>query len=391
MLLFIKSEKGFKLSTMRVLLMAWVLVLNSISIEIEKIDGDIYLKDVPCDKFSKEIDNLAIWTKKTGRECPKDKIKIIKNIIDESLCSANISECIPQHVSDHHGLKSENDGPNCWNLALVMSGLNPYLNHTSEKEMKHFMKEPFCRKLGENEIKQPGDVGAMRDGEKELHGYIWISENLVYSKNGSRCSQPYGLMTTSEIQSYLENEPQYASGGGPMIGSSYRNSYFVSKKTIPNGEKHQDFYRCISMNEFLEKNKDKIGEDVQEAYENYKAIACHTGKVILQDGPLPKEEKSIELASQISEVLYKYLDNAKKPNLTETEKVVFKTLALQLQSISLNLESGILDPYNYSKEAKENLDYFRDYLYESAEIAGRMSEIENETSPKSNSNYEFDF
>jgi hypothetical protein len=145
----------------------------------------------PCEVVRKELSALRQWTTSRNETCDLPPMQSLPN----NTCKVEMKHCLPKEVLQYDGTGPATDGPNCWNLALVMSGAVPALRYSTPEEMAFFMNSALCRKLGPEEKHEPGDVGAIRINGEELHGFMWISDDIVFSKNGS------SLRSTYEVQS----------------------------------------------------------------------------------------------------------------------------------------------------------------------------------------------
>lgn len=165
---------------------------------------DFFISDSSCELVKKHVSILASWTKKINAKstCDQTKIKIVKK---DGSCEAKVSDCLPPHVLQYQGVNPATSGPNCWNLSLVMKNILPGLRYSSPNEMAYYMRPPLCRALKNGEKKEVGDVGAIRgvyEGMKEeSHGFIYLSEDLSYSKNGFSKTSPYEVQSTEKVLS----------------------------------------------------------------------------------------------------------------------------------------------------------------------------------------------
>jgi len=101
------------------------------------------------------------------------------------------------------GIAPRHDGPNCWNVSLVASGTLPALRHTRAEEFSYYLDSPYCRQLLANEI-TAGDLGVVRELKHgslhEIHAYVHVSADLVFSKNGTGSDSRYLLQPQQEME-----------------------------------------------------------------------------------------------------------------------------------------------------------------------------------------------
>lgn len=213
--------------------------------EVRKEKERIILSDDSCDKVFSMSQALAKWSVSTNskRVCPLG-IKSPKINLTTKKCEYDITDCVPEHVVTYHGANPAYAGPNCWNLALVMKAILPSLRYTTPEEMSFYMRPPLCRQLRNGEEKIPGDIGAIKDmtarSPEEYHGFIYISDDIAYSKNGFANTAPFALQPLENILNlYQVPELEECRANELSFGSS-------CGKAI-------SYYRCVSMDEYLKK------------------------------------------------------------------------------------------------------------------------------------------
>ena len=275
-------------------------------------DGRVWIENANCATFDGNLSALKTWTESTSASCT-----IQNRTVKESLCSADIHDCLPEHVKKYQGVKAEFNGPNCWNLALVMKGLLPHLRKSSPEEMTFYMNSDLCHKLDVSEAPQPGDIGAIRtkncnpsessqsNSSCEIHGFIYVSPDLVYSKNSEAKESPYALQSRSVVYQYYDAED--------------------SKKTV-------DFYRCSSITEFLRENAARINPDLIQAFDAIKTIDCYTQRTAISNNVFAPIQIQHLLAA--AEILRAYTKSAKHTAKTKEEKFAMEALELRQRVLS---------------------------------------------------------
>jgi hypothetical protein len=154
--------------------------------------------------------------------------------------------CVPSHVLRYHDVLPREQGPNCWNLALVMQQILPNLRQVSEDEMNFYARPPLCKELKNTDNIPPGAMGAMRFVDKngiskEIHGFIHITDDLVYSKNGYVSSAPFKLQKTSDVlKEYFDQ-------------GDLKEIAYCDDKHLKNC-KTAKYFSCDSMENYLKKN-----------------------------------------------------------------------------------------------------------------------------------------
>lgn len=155
-----------------------------------------------CNEIEEDLAAIMQWTQRLeNRGCDTPAIRQE----GEGMCSANVTSCVPQQVRTYQGLTGTQNGPNCWNLALVMAGLVPVLRQSSDTEWEYLINSPLCRELRDGESPQSGDLGSIEmrapDNNVQIHGFMYVSDRMVFSKNGTLLNAPYALQTREDMES----------------------------------------------------------------------------------------------------------------------------------------------------------------------------------------------
>lgn len=196
------------------------------------------IKADSCSVIKEQISKLSEWSEWSGRgACAQAKGEPWYKFSSD--CQADVTTCLPEHVKKYHGVHPDLSGPNCWNLSLVMSDLLPHLRYSSPQEMNFFMAPPLCRSLSNGEERRPGDVGAIRTGRgEEVHGFIYVSDEMSYSKNGFSNQSPYELQTLDNVYE--------------VYGIENADPKCLDNQMDSSCSMGVDFFRCSSMKEYLE-------------------------------------------------------------------------------------------------------------------------------------------
>lgn len=102
------------------------------------------------------------------------------------------------------------DGPNCWNAALKAVRILPHFRFSSAKEINFYSKSPLCYQVDASE-KQAGDIGLVRGeqiaGPGEVHAFVMVDANRVYSKNGLKKTTPYVYWSLEQVLGWYDSPP----------------------------------------------------------------------------------------------------------------------------------------------------------------------------------------
>ncbi len=166
-------------------------------------NGAIFLSSPSCQELADEIQYLRAW-KSLFKE-PLSPPDLPVELPEEQKCQMKINASIPQIAELLEGTKTALSGPNCWNTTLFLSGILNYRRFTSASEMSFWMQSPYCREIEPSEPPQTGDLIAIRvqssnrTGYEEIHGMIYISDQLVFSKSTSSRMSAYGIQRANLI------------------------------------------------------------------------------------------------------------------------------------------------------------------------------------------------
>lgn len=311
------------------------------SIEVIRRDKAIVMSGAKCDELKTEVEAIKNWSESMGESV---KCSVAYSEIQETgKCEVDISSCVPLHVSLFQDNKSKFRGPNCWNLSLLLSKIVPAMRYSQPKEMSFYMRAPLCRNLLNGEQRKPGDIGVIRRVNdrkllrpasfNEVHGFIYVSDNLVYSKNGMGEFVPFRLQDFEGVLT------KYKVSTKPDCRSNELDT--DSKCGVATA-----YYRCDSFKGYLENNKTIPKEILQEikVMENFE---MSLEKQTINDRILSKENR-LNLVKSIKE-LTEFVEDKVDEDITMGMSTEDKNFILG--SIQMKLD-GITSQLEYNKEDK---------------------------------------
>lgn len=288
----------------------------------------LFLSHESCDELIKNTKALDQWTKNSHeiKSCP---VNFQSPVQKNNRCSYDVTDCLPAHLIKYAGVSPRYNGPNCWNLALVMKNILPALRHTTSDEMAFYMSSPLCRQIKNGEPKIPGDVGAIRKtsgvDQGEYHGFIYISDDIVYSKNGITKANPYMLLST-DIMMNVYSVPKYSKCRQNEIDPNANCDFATS------------YFRCMSMEEYLAKQN--TPKEIMTAIRDVDNFDKCLESTTLSDQPLSKraEKNLFDSLNVISNYLYDETEKAKGSDLEDPKQIfMLASLNLKLNSIAMQL------------------------------------------------------
>ncbi|MCX5789251.1 MAG: hypothetical protein NTX64_12200 [Elusimicrobia bacterium] len=196
-------------------------------------DGGLFLYGADCGSLQEQVSALASWKARLG-ETPSAAPACR---CDGGSCSVAVDGVVPETVDALHGLRAGRWGPNCWNAALVSAKILPVARFSPPEEMTFWMGSPLCRELAGAEEPRPGDIVAIRDkAAAEVHGFVYISDELAFSKNYLTTVAPYALQSPEEVF----GEFPVAAPCRKLAGSS-----------SPDCPAYANVFRCRSLGEYV--------------------------------------------------------------------------------------------------------------------------------------------
>ncbi len=212
--------------------------------QISSLNQNIWIKSNNCEKLESQNQILQLWTHKLeNASCEANEVRVSHEWQGENVCELNISSCLPNRIKTHQSVFSDLSGPNCWNSSLVMSGLLPEFRYSPQDEFSFYLNSPLCRQLKNNETRQAGDIGAIREsGGIEVHSFTYISDELVFSKNGHSTLRPYKLQTSEEV---------YKTYDVDLLSTPEE---CLSNVMDTNCKSGVEFFRCETMESYLTSN-----------------------------------------------------------------------------------------------------------------------------------------
>lgn len=185
--------------------------------------GDLLLSGPDCAALERQRAALAGWRAVLG-EPPGGPAACG---CAGGACSLDITAAAPEFVALRHGTKAGRWGPNCWNAALTANNLLARPRFTSPEEMTFWMGSAACRELEAGEAPLPGDIIAIRgSGGEEVHGFVYLTPELSFSKNYLTAAAPYELQSPEAVYAEFPVPSGCREPGAPAGACPVRSDYF---------------------------------------------------------------------------------------------------------------------------------------------------------------------
>lgn len=283
-------------------------------VQVVKKGDDIYLTGNDCGLLEKESKILEGWTKRLKENTANDH----KCECAKSLCSKKVSALLPKIVNATQFVKPNSTGPNCWNASLVAAKIIPQLRYSTPQEMSFWLNSPLCKEKKSTDALEPGDIVAiLNKSGHQHHGFIYISENLSFSKNGFESDNPYTLQDPKHVFSKYQVKPK-------------------CERIDSQGacENHAKYYSCTSVDEYRNsyKGTDKI---LKDTIDSISGMECLFSKSLFEDGSFGVDNfilTNLEILNNlISDI---YLDKKFNPE----DAVLWEGLYYQIGSMFAQVE-----------------------------------------------------
>lgn len=308
-----------------------------LALQITRQHNEIYLNDLPCEKLAPLLKGLSLWSAKINgtKTCSEEAAKPTEN----QMCQVEVSQCIPEKLKEYLGKTADKGGPNCFNAALVFSGILSNLRGSTADEIEFYMKEPLCRKKAKSESPEAGDLGLISRGAAHQkpfvsHAFIYLSDDFVFEKSSQFKTDPYTLKERSETIAEYSNLPGILT--------------------------NVDYYQCISMEKYLS-DKNNLPSWLKAANAKIEAFeSCFENHVVNAQPLGTMAQKNLLETMASLKAYYVQEDTANKLDAKSKEQMAFMITRLQLKidSIYFGIDRPSKDPKltAFSYELKQAYD-----------------------------------
>lgn len=282
------------------------------NVRVVKKGDDIFLQGENCNVLDKEANALLEWTKKVK---DSSNTKQASCSCENSICTKRVTAVLPKIVNSTQFVRPQTSGPNCWNASLVASKIIPQLRYSSEQEMDFWLKSPLCKEKKSKDKLMPGDIIAIvHKTDGQYHGFINISDNLSFSKNGFDKDNPYTLQDPKNVFKIYEVKPECERTDNPGSCVTYAK-----------------YYSCMSMDDYR-KSRKTSDQNLKDTIQAINSLECSLTSEVFSGGSSEKMDTfiatNIEVLNElISEV---FLDKKYKPE----DAVLWEGLYYQIGAIT---------------------------------------------------------
>ena len=272
-------------------------------------DGALVLSGTDCSTLERQSAALADWRDRLHEEAGQPDT--CRCQADD--CSVRIASVAPDFVNLMHGVKAGRWGPNCWNTALVSDKILTAPSFTSPEEMTFWMGSPLCRALRAGELPRPGDIIAIRgQAGEEMHGFIYLTEELSFSKNYLTAAAPYALQSPADVYAEFPVPEECRKPGASAAACAV----------------HSDYFRCSALQNYLSSADVSMDKD----YSGAAAVVADAEKAI--SDLILRWKTDPELQSRAAEILA-----AKQKELLPARELARGRSGLLWNALALRIDS----------------------------------------------------
>lgn len=289
------------------------------TVSVKKEGNEMFLSGSDCTLLMKQANAINTWKSSVAKPLTNDVCKCAGE------CKVNITSVIPKIVLEKENSVLVKNGPNSWNSSLVTTGILPHHRYTQKNEMSFWMSSPLCKERAAGEASAPGDIIAIRNyNGDEIHGFVNLTPELAYSKNGFRKGTKYQIANPTEI---------YETYG---VSKSCQK---VFKK--PGNTDECPFYgnvfKCDSIEDYLKKNP-MHDKDLKDAWKDLDKLDCQLSIMAAKDTFTADQGELIRISIQSIQMLAETQIESTK--VSAEDKFMWK--AIKFKTISLIEQVGML-------------------------------------------------
>lgn len=279
---------------------------------VKKEGSEMFLSGGDCTVLLKQANAINTWREAKAKPLTKSVCKCSGD------CKINITTIIPKMVLEKENSALVKNGPNSWNSSLVTAGVLPHLRYTQKNEMSFWMSSPLCKERGADEAPAPGDIIAIRNfNGDEVHGFVNLTEELSYSKNGFRKGTKYQLAKPAEIYETF--------GVAKACEKVYKKPANTDECPF-----YANVFKCDSMDEYLKKNPTK-NSSLKETWKSLDAMDCELSKMTFRDTFTADQASTLKTSVEVIQGLAESQISDSK--VSDEDKFLWKAIKFKAMSL----------------------------------------------------------
>lgn len=290
-------------------------------ISVRKEGSELSLNGSDCSVLMRQANAINVWRETNAKPLAGDVCKCAV----PGDCKINITKIIPKTVLEKESSVLVKNGPNSWNSSLVTAGILPHHRYTQKSEMNFWMNSPLCKERKAGEAAAPGDIIAIRDfNGDEKHGFVYLTNELSYSKAGFRKGTKYQLANPSEVYETFGVAKECEKVQGKPANTEACPFY-------------ANVFKCDSIDEYLKKNP-MHDKDLKETWKSLDALDCQLSGMTFKD-TFTKDQATL-IATTVESIGILADAQIQSNKVSEEDKFMWK--AIKFKAISLTEQAGML-------------------------------------------------
>mgnify|MGYP001337593726 CR=1 FL=1 len=139
----------------------------------------------------------------------QNKLQVPMNQIYFPLVDAvqvDVTNLLSEKIHSFLRLKTSRHGPNCWNSCLVYSKILDNIRYSPDWEIDFWLNSPFVQRINSVSSLRLGDILVFKQNNQQVHTAIYVSKNILLTKNGLTSKARYRLMDVREVVDLYLNQ-----------------------------------------------------------------------------------------------------------------------------------------------------------------------------------------
>jgi hypothetical protein len=261
---FIQAARPAKQSVM-----AWPASREQVTIHSEK-GGRIVVESRNPATAVRQAMALKQWTQRIGEQ--PSMFRGITFDPKTQTASIDVTDIVPALVRRESKVNPHSSGFNCWATALMGAKLVNTKRYVDAPEMTYWLDTPMCQMRTGRQIPKPGDVLAVRGSHgDEVHGIVYITPEIVFSKNGYNRRSAPDLQAAGDVFGvYGVQDACKLVNGKPATGSACASKSYTN------------VYACQTLGQFIKQNPEyQVARQPKQVRALLRKVAHHEKSVFL--------------------------------------------------------------------------------------------------------------
>lgn len=214
---------------------------------------------------------LKSWLEASGEKATSEPVEFA-GFPAEGAIAFDVTGILPKFAREYHWRDTTRG--NCWGVACLATGLARGVTSMNDAEFTLLLESDLVKRVTSRDQLKPGDLIAIRAASKhrtlesEIHGAVYVSDNLMFSKNGAG-EGPLRLQDSNEVlYTYMVHVPK-----------------IMGLRIAPVIE----VYRVTPLDSYIEAHKTELAPELLEALAQLKTAELLSTDVHISDRDVEAE------------------------------------------------------------------------------------------------------